>query len=124
MILAVAVIKINVPVGLVSASAVGFCPVFGYWLIRETQEPVRGAGTVLFLGGLVLAALFPWFFIGLRFASQMALALGVTVFLAAVGSVLFVPVLAGCCAAGSSTNAREEEPALDDTRGCCVARCS
>ena len=50
-----------------------------------------GLGTVLFLGGLFLAALFPWFFIGLRFASQMALAVGVTVFLAAVGSVLFVP---------------------------------
>jgi len=111
MIMAVAGIKINVPVALVSAAAVGFCPVFGYWLIREMQEPVRGAGTVLFLGGLVLAALFPWFFIGLRFASQMTLALGVTVFLAAVGSVLFVPAFTERCAAGSPTNALEEEPA-------------
>jgi uncharacterized membrane protein YdfJ with MMPL/SSD domain len=126
MIMAVAGIRISMPVALVSAVAVGFCPVFGYWLIREMQESPHGAdprtpdvraafrrepGTVLFLGGLVLAALFPWFFIGLRFASQMALALGVTVFLAAVGSVLFVPAFAGRGAAGSPTNALEEEPA-------------
>jgi predicted RND superfamily exporter protein len=111
MIMAVAGIKINVPVALVSAAAVGFCPVFGYWLIRERQEPARGAGTVLFLGGLVFAALFPWLFIGLRFASQMALALGVTVFLAAVGSVLFVPAFTERFAAASPTNALEEEPA-------------
>jgi len=126
MIMAVAGIRISMPVALVSAVAVGFCSVFGYSLIREMKVPAHGSdprtsdvravfrgglGTVLFLGGLVLAALFPWFFIGLRFASQMALALGVTVFLAAVGSVLFVPVFVGRGAAGSPTNALEEEPA-------------
>ena len=104
--------------------AVGFCSVFGYWLIREMNVPAHGSdprvpevraafrgglGTVLFLGGLVLAALFPWFFIGLRFASQMALALGVTVSMAAVGSVLFVPAFAERCAAGSPRNGLEEE---------------
>jgi predicted RND superfamily exporter protein len=124
MIMAVAGIKINVPVALVSAAAVGFCPLFGYGLIREMQVPAHesdsltpgvrsafrgGLGTVLFLGGLVLAALFPWFFIGLRFASQMALAWGVTVSLAAVGSVLFVPAFAGRCVEGSPMHVPEEE---------------
>jgi len=66
---------------------------------------------VLFLGGLVLAAMFPWFFIGLRFESQMTLALGVTVFLAAAGSVLFVPALTERFPAGSPAKALEEEPA-------------
>jgi predicted RND superfamily exporter protein len=126
MIMAAAGIKINVPVALVSAVAVGFCPVFGYWLIREMQVSPHGSdprtpdvraafrgepGTVLFLGGLFLVALFPWFFIGLRFASQMALALGVTVFLAAVGSILFVPAFTERRASRAPTNAVEEDPA-------------
>ncbi len=124
-IMAAAGIKINMPVALVSAVAVGFCPVFGFSLIREMQGPPKGphsrepvvrpsfggGGTVLFLGGLVLSALFPWFFIGLRFASQMAVALGVTVILGAVGSVLFVPAFTGRCPAGSPTNSLEEETA-------------
>jgi predicted RND superfamily exporter protein len=124
MIMAVAGIKVNMPVALVSAVAVGFCPFFGYGLIRGIQAPAQGSdprasdarlaltgglGTVLFLGGLLLAALFPWFFIGLRFASQMSLALGVTVFLAAVGSVLFVPALTERCPAGSPAKAFEGE---------------
>jgi predicted RND superfamily exporter protein len=125
MTMAAAGIKINMPVALVSAVAVGFCPVFGFSLIRQmpgppkgpdSREPVMcpsfgGGGTVLFLGGLVLFALFPWFFIGLRFASQMAVALGVTVILGAVGSVLFVPAFTGRCPAGSPTNSLEEEAA-------------
>jgi predicted RND superfamily exporter protein len=125
MIMAVAGIKINVPVALVSAVAVGFCPVFSFFLIREMKAPVQGAdpctsdvhppfqaglGAVLFLGGLVFTALLPWFFIGLRFASQMALALGVSVFLAAVGAVLFVPPLTARRPAGSASKALEEQP--------------
>jgi len=125
-IMAAAGSKINMPVVLVSAVAVGFCSVFGYNLIREIHEPAHGSnprasevgapfrggpGTVLFLGGLVLAALFPWFFIGLRFASQMALALGATVFPAAVGSVLFVPAFTERRASGSPANAVEEDSA-------------
>ncbi len=43
MIMAVAGIKINMPVALVSAVAVGFCPVFGYWLIREMQVSPHGS---------------------------------------------------------------------------------
>ncbi len=125
MMMAAAGIKINAPVALVSAVAVGFCSVFGFSLIRgmqgpphgpDSREPAirpsfrKGAGTALFLGGLVFSALFPWFFIGLRFPSQMALALGVTVLLAAGGSVLFVPALTERCAAGSTQEASEEEP--------------
>lgn len=126
LLMAVAGIKLNMPVALVSAPAVGFCPVFGNWLIREMQVPAYGSdprrssdarlavrealGTVLFLGGLILAALFPWFFTGLRFSSRMALALGVTVFLAAVGSVVFPPLFMQRWPEGSPAGASEERP--------------
>jgi predicted RND superfamily exporter protein len=126
-VMAVAGARINMPVALVSAPAIGFCPLFGHWLIREVQAPADGADArgspearlasrgaiegVLFLGSLMLGALFPWFFIGLRFSSQMALALGVTVFLAAIGSVVFHPLLMKPCTAGPPAGASEEPPA-------------
>jgi predicted RND superfamily exporter protein len=43
MIMAVAGMKISMPVALVSAVAVGFCPVFGYGLIREMHAPAHGS---------------------------------------------------------------------------------
>jgi uncharacterized membrane protein YdfJ with MMPL/SSD domain len=116
MIMAAVGMKINMPVTVVSAAAIGFCSVFGYSLVRrkemvpdgsdqhetDSDPGIKGAGgVVLFLGGLVFAAALPWFFIGLRFASQMVLALGTTVLLAAVLSALLVPAFVGLCRSGS-----------------------
>jgi hypothetical protein len=124
MIMAVAEMRINMPVTLVSAVAVGFCSVFGYCLIREMAMPPhvsdgnqpdgcpgfkRAGGVVLFLGVLLFGAALPWFFIGLRFPGQMVFASGVIVLLAAVSSVLLVPALAGLCRAASPTGVPEEE---------------
>jgi len=112
MIMAAAGMKINMPLTVVSAAAVGFCSVFGYSLIREivtapngscrcetdVHPGIKGAGgVVLFLGVLVFVAALPWFFIGLRFPSQMVLALGTTVLLAAVLSAYLVPAFVGLC---------------------------
>jgi predicted RND superfamily exporter protein len=112
MIMTAVGMKINMPVTVVSAAAVGFCSVFAFSLVRKIEmvpdgsdrheadvhPSVKGAGgVVLFLGGLVFAAALPWFFIGLRFASQMVLALGTTVLLAAVLSALLVPAFVGLC---------------------------
>ena len=108
MIMAAAGIKINMPVAIVSAGAVGLSSLFGYALAREIREAPGGGGqrdpdadpgvgrargTVIFLGGLIFAALLPWFFIGLRFPSRMALVFGLTVFLAALWSAFLLPGL-------------------------------
>lgn len=110
MILVVAGMKVNMPVTVVSAATVGFCSLFVYARIREIGMAShesdclhrngdrgfrRAGGIVPFLGFLVFFGLLPWFFIGLRFPSQMALYTGITVPLAALGSALFVPALAG-----------------------------
>ena len=112
MIMIAAGMKINMPVTVVSAAAVGFCAVFGFYLVRRIEMIPDGSdrhetdahpgikvagGVVLFLGVLLFAAALPWFFIGLRFASQMVLALGTTVLLAAVLSALLVPAFVGLC---------------------------
>jgi len=116
MIMTAAGMKINMPVTVVSAAAIGFCSVFGFSLVckmgaardgsdRKQTDPRPGpegaGGTVLFLGVLLFAASLPWFFIGLRFPSQMVLALGTTVLLAAVLSALLVPAFVGLCKGGS-----------------------
>jgi hypothetical protein len=110
MIMTAAGMKINMPVTVVSAAAIGFCSVFGFSLVRkigmvpegsnrnETDVdpgPEGASGIVLFLGVLLFAAALPWFFIGLRFPSQMVLALGTTVLLAAVLSAYLVPAFVG-----------------------------
>ena len=56
----------------------------------------------MFLGVLVFSALLPWSFIGLKFQSNMAWVLAMTVMLEALLSVLFIPVLIGLRKAGSS----------------------
>ena len=124
MIMVATGMKINMPVTLVAAATVGFCTIFGYSRIREMEMPSRESdrnhtkgtsgfkrpeGVVLFLGVLLFAAVLPWFFIGLRFPSQMVLAFGMTVLLAAVLSVLLAPALASLRRAGSSVELSKEE---------------
>ena len=107
-IMALAGMNLNMPVALVSAAAVGFGSLFGHCLAREMKAVPYGAdrhetenydhtagtgGMVLFLGVLVFCAAAPWFFIGLRFPSQMVLTFGVTVLLSAVLTPLLVPAL-------------------------------
>jgi predicted RND superfamily exporter protein len=115
--------KVDMPVALVSAVAVGFCSVFGYLEVRDLGmlrgeadgDPGEGhpgsgetSGFALLFGFLLFAALLPWFFIGLRFPSQMVLALAMTVLPAAVFAALFVAPLAGPRRIGSSPGASEE----------------
>jgi predicted RND superfamily exporter protein len=116
MIMTAAGMKINMPVTVVSAAIVGFCSVFGFTLLRNIgtapdgsdrnerdvhSGPEGAGGIVLFLGVLLFAASLPWFFIGLKFASQMVLALGTTVLIAAVLSAYLVPALVGLSRGGS-----------------------
>jgi predicted RND superfamily exporter protein len=124
MVMAATGMKINMPITLVSAAAVGFCSIFGYCLIREVQRIPHGSdlsqtddrtgiqragGVVLFLGVLLFAATVPWFFVGLRFPAQMALSSGVTILLAAVLSALLVPALAGLFQAAFPTDVPQKE---------------
>ncbi len=124
MIMVATGLKINLPAALVSALAVGFCSVFGYSQIREMEmrRPGpdqnqaarypglrRAGGGVLFQGVLVFVALLPWFFIGLRFPSQMVLALALPVLLMAVSSALLVPALAGLWGSGWVGGVLEEK---------------
>jgi len=110
MVMAAAGMKINMPVTVVSAAAIGFCSVYGFSLVRKPGPAPDGSdqeemdvppgtegarGMVLFLGVLLFAAALPWFFIGLRFPSQMVLAMGMTVLLAAVLSACLVPAFVG-----------------------------
>jgi hypothetical protein len=112
MIMVVTGMKINMPVTLVTAAAVGFCSVFGYAYgsFRDGRfRPSRSPGAVLFPGTLVFVSGVPWFFIGLRFPSQMVLVFAMSVLLAAVLSTLFVPLLAGLGRTGPPNRASEEE---------------
>ncbi len=116
-IMAATGLKISIPVVLVSAAGVGFGSVFGYYLVRlytmsfnVSEVHVadirsgfgKGGGTALFLGILVFSALLPWFFIGLKFQSNMSLLLGMTVILEALLSLLFIPALVSLCRVRSS----------------------
>lgn len=116
-IMAATGLKISMPVVLVSAAGVGFGSVFGYYLVRlytmsfnVSEVHVadirsgfgKGGGTALFLGILVFSALLPWFFIGLKFQSNMSLLLGMTVILEALLSLLFIPALVSLCRVRSS----------------------
>ena len=78
---------------------VGFGAVFGIYLVRRNGgargESIAPGGGVLFLGTLTFASLVPWFFIGMKFQSDMAIVLGVTALLQAIAAVIFIPTLAG-----------------------------
>ena len=105
-IMAAAGIGINLPVALVSATALGFGSLFGQWLAHpmgpapggsnlddtENQGALATAGGgMLFLGVLLFCAAVPWFFIGLRFPGQMVLVFGATVLLCSALAPLLVP---------------------------------
>lgn len=84
-----------VPAAVVGA---GFGAVFGTCLVRRNggagSASIFPAGGILFLGTLAFASMAPWFFIGMKFQSDMAIVLGATVLLQAVATVTFVPALA------------------------------
>jgi uncharacterized protein len=124
MIMAAVGMKINMPVTIVSAAAVGFSSIFGFSLIRQSTAVPQGSegvgadgyadlgragGAVLFQGVLVFAAALPWFFTGLRFPSQMVLVSGMTVLVAAVLSVLLFPAFVGLRHADIRRSVAEEE---------------
>ncbi len=85
-----------VPAAVVGA---GFGAVFGTYLIRRNggagSASIAPAGCVLFLGTLAFASMAPWFFIGMKFQSDMAIVLGVSVLLQAIVAVMFIPALTG-----------------------------
>jgi predicted RND superfamily exporter protein len=122
-IMAATGMKINMPVTVVAAAAVGFCAIFGYSRVREMERFPNGpdgsrtdaspgfkrqGSVVFFIGALLFAASLPWFFIGLRVPSQMVLASGMIVLLAAVLSILLGPALTGLCRTGSPAGGSEE----------------
>ena len=83
----------GVPAAVVGA---GFGGVFGIYLIREIgagRASTRGGAGVLFLGALAFTSMAPWFFIGMKFPSDMAVVLGTTVLLQAISAVVFIPAL-------------------------------
>ena len=75
----------------------GFGAVFGTYLVRQnggaSGESIARCGGVLFLGTLAFASTAPWFFIGMKFQSDMAIVLGVTALLQAIAAVVFIPAL-------------------------------
>jgi predicted RND superfamily exporter protein len=84
-----------VPAAVVGA---GFGAVFGTYLVRRNGGAGSASiapGGVLFLGVLAFASTAPWFFIGMKFQSDMAIVLGVTALLQAIAAVVFIPALAG-----------------------------
>jgi predicted RND superfamily exporter protein len=91
------------PVSLAAVPAavvgVGFGAVFATYLVRQNGgaigESIARCGGVLFLGTLAFASTAPWFFIGMKFQSDMAIVLGVTALLQAIAAVIFIPALAG-----------------------------
>ncbi len=124
MIMAATATRINMPVALVSAVAVGFCSVFGASRLHARERSggkpdagrtagdsglERAGGAVPFLGVLLFAATLPWSFVGLRFPAQMVLAAGTTVLAAALLSALLLPAPAGPYRAGSSPDASQKE---------------
>jgi len=75
----------------------GFGAVFATCLVRRSGGAggaLIGPGGVLFLGGLAFASTVPWFFIGMKFQSDMAIVMGVTALLQAIAAVVFIPALA------------------------------
>ena len=91
------------------AVGLGFGAVVGIYLARKavassgaaagSGDAARGdigraGGLVVFSGVLVFSAMLPWFFIGLKFQSDMAWMLGVTVLLESLAAVVFIPALA------------------------------
>jgi hypothetical protein len=74
----------------------GFGAVFGICLDRRNGGAggaLIGPGGVLFLGALAFASTAPWFFIGMKFQSDMAIVMGVTALLQAIAAVIFIPAL-------------------------------
>lgn len=59
----------------------------------STRAQTRAGGGILFLGFLAFAGTLPWFFIGMKFQSDMAVVTGITFLLQAVSAVVFVPAL-------------------------------
>ncbi len=104
LIMMAAGIKINLPAVIASAPAIGFGALFGYHLVRPFIKSAGGLAErqkdfyemnsmVLFSGILVFAAMLPWFFIGLKFESDLILTAGTTILLEAVFSLLYIPVI-------------------------------
>jgi predicted RND superfamily exporter protein len=82
-----------------AVAGVGFGAVFGTYLVRQNGGAGSGlivqAGGILFLGTLAFVSMAPWFFIGMKFQSDMAIVLGVTALLQAIAAVVFIPPLIG-----------------------------
>ena len=107
-LLAASGMPLSLPVASVAAFGVGSGSLFGFILVRKIADAsgeaggseaaveagwADGAAQVLFVGVLAFAACLPWFFIGLKFQSNMVLVLGVLWILEAFAALLFVPVL-------------------------------
>lgn len=99
---------VSMPVVPVTAVSIGFGFVFGHYLLKvialayqeygDHDTAIRTAlgktgGMVMFMGLLVFAASLPWFFIGMKFQSNMLLITGVMVILETIASLMFIPAL-------------------------------
>ena len=97
---------VSLPLVPAQVAGVGLGAAFGLPLLRgrfpARRDPAAAPGETslteaaaeaLFLGALFLAACLPWFFIGMKFQSQMVLAAGVLAPLEALACVIFIPAL-------------------------------
>ncbi len=105
--------KLSMAFALTSAAAVGLSAHFGYSMTREKDPSPAGAdphlkGALIFRGAIVTAGLLPWCLIGLKFPSRMALAASMTVFFAALGSVLLESAFTVRSRQGSRPSVRGE----------------
>jgi predicted RND superfamily exporter protein len=93
-----------------AAVSMAFGAAFGIYLVRQVADAEETAGAggrslasamgrtggcVLFLGVLAFVCMSPWFFVGMKFQADMAVALGIAVLLQAISSVTFIPALVG-----------------------------
>ncbi|MEA3223868.1 MAG: MMPL family transporter [Thermodesulfobacteriota bacterium] len=99
---------VSLPVVPVTAVSIGFGFMFGYYLLRQIafayQESadhdtaIRDGlgnigGVVIFMSILIFTTCLPWFFIGLKFQSNMVLIFGITLILESITALIFVPAL-------------------------------
>jgi|GEM_PF-985305 len=108
LIMSVSGMSVSMPVVLVTAVSIGFGFVFGHYLLKvialayqeygDHDAAVRNGlkeigGVLMFMGLFIFAASLPWFFIGMKFQSNMLLITGVMVILEATASLMFIPAL-------------------------------